>query len=417
MPDQPLLVSALQLVDGLGGPPVQDAGVLAGTDGTITWAGPLTEVPALPENCRHITMPGTLLPGFIDTHVHLGLPGGGLNAAMLLIEPPPVRVLKIAAAMRATLEAGVTTVRDLGFLGPSLAKMATTGATPAPRLLNAIAMLSGTGGHGDFPLPHAIDQAELFRVLDLRLAVADGPTEVTKAVRELIRDGAQVIKVAASGGISTPADTPDDIGLTLEELRAAVEAAQGRGRTVAAHAIGTEGIALAVEAGVHSIEHGNGLTPGLADRMARQGTFLVPTLAVMEQTGDPAVMGHHAHAKAGRWREATEKALPTAIGAGVRIATGTDAGLGIRHGQNLSELSLLVQAGLSAMDAIVAGTRTAAEVCSLGDRIGTVEPGKLADLVVVAGDPLADITLLRDPANITLVVQEGRVVKHPESAH
>lgn len=223
-----------------------------------------------------------------------------------------------------------------------------------------------------------------------------------------------MIKVAASGGISTPADMPDDIGFTLDELRAAVEAARHRGRTVAAHAIGTEAIALAVEAGVHSIEHGNGLTPELADRMARQGIFLLPTLTVLAQTGDPAVMGLHVYAKAAGWHAATAKALPMAIEAGVRIATGTDAGVGIQHGQNLAELPLLVQAGLSTMDAIIAGTRTAAEVCGLGDRIGTLQAGKLADAVVVAGDPLEDITLLVNPANITLVLQEGRVVKHLE---
>ncbi|HEY1570397.1 MAG TPA: hypothetical protein VGG05_03575 [Pseudonocardiaceae bacterium] len=129
--------------------------------------------------------------------MHFALPGGGLNVPMLLVQPPPIRVLKIAAAMRSTMDAGVTTVRDLGFLGPSLAKMATMGATPAPRLLNAIAVLSGSGGHGDFPFP-AGDPSTLPRVLDLRFQVADGRDAVTKAVRELIRDGAQVIKVAAS---------------------------------------------------------------------------------------------------------------------------------------------------------------------------------------------------------------------------
>jgi imidazolonepropionase-like amidohydrolase len=412
MTDETLLMSADRLVNGLGGTPVPDAGILIGTDGLISWAGPMTQAPELPGNCRRIALPGTILPGFIDTHVHFALPGGGLNTAMLLVQPPPIRVLKIAAAMRSTLDAGVTTVRDLGFLGPSLAKMATTGATPAPRLLNAIAMVSGSGGHGDFPFPPDVDPSELLRVLDLRFTVADGRDAVTKAVRELMRDGAQVIKVAASGGIATPADGPDDLGFSLEELRAAVEAATSRGRTVAAHAIGTKGIAAALDAGVHSIEHGNGLTPELAEQMAEQGTFLVPTLSVIAQTADPGVMGQQVYEKAARWREATREAIPMALDAGVRIATGTDAGLGIQHGQNLTELALLVEAGMSPMDAIIAGTRTAADVCGLGDRVGTLEPGKRADVVVASGNPLDDIALLGDAANIALVVQDGRVVKH-----
>jgi imidazolonepropionase-like amidohydrolase len=412
MPDQPLLVSADRLVDGRGGAPVADAGVLVDAKGMISWAGSMAQAPHLPHECRRVALPGTLLPGFIDAHVHFAVPGGGLDVGMLMRVPPPVRVLQIAASMRATLEAGVTTVRDLGFLGPRLASMATTGATPAPRLLNAIAMLSPTGGHADFPRPAGVDLTELFDVLDLRMSVADGPDEVTKHARQLMRDGAQVIKVAATGGVSSPADPPDDDGFSPAELTAVVETASSRGRKVAAHAIGTQGIANAVDAGVSSIEHGSGLTPDIAAGMSERGTFLVPTLTVLNELGDPAVMGQQAYEKAARWREAANKAVPMAVEAGVRIATGTDAGLGIRHGQNLIELTHLVGAGLSPMDAIVAGTATAADVCGLGDQIGTLEPGKRADLVVAAGNPLDHIELLADAGHITLVVQEGRIVKH-----
>jgi imidazolonepropionase-like amidohydrolase len=191
-----------------------------------------------------------------------------------------------------------------------------------------------------------------------------------------------------------------------------VAAASSRGRRVAAHAIGTQGIANAVDAGVHSIEHGSGLTPDLAARMAERGAFLVPTMTVLNELGDPAVLGQQAYEKAVRWREAAAKAVPMAVEAGVRIATGTDAGLGIHHGRNLIELTHLVNAGLSPMDAIVAATATAADVCGLGDQLGTLQPGKRVDLVVAAGNPLDDIALLADAANITLVVQDGRIVKH-----
>jgi imidazolonepropionase-like amidohydrolase len=250
MPEKPLLVSTTCLVDGRGRTPLTDAGVLVDAEGVISWVGPMAQAPQLPDDCRHVALPGTLLPGFIDAHVHFAVPGGGLNVGMLMRVPPPVRVLQIAASMRATLDAGVTTVRDLGFLGPNLAMMATTGATPAPRLLNAITMLSSTGGHADFPLPAGVDLTKLFDLLDLPMSVADGPDEVTKHARQLIRDGAQVIKVAATGGVSTPAEGPDDVGLSPAELRAVVETAASRGRKVAAHAIGTEGISNAVDAGV-----------------------------------------------------------------------------------------------------------------------------------------------------------------------
>jgi imidazolonepropionase-like amidohydrolase len=412
MQDKPLLVSAGRLVDGRGGPPVADAGVLVDANGMISWVGPMAQAPQPPDQGQRVALAGTLLPGFIDTHVHFAVPGGGLQVAKLLLQPPPVRVLQIAASMRAAVDAGVTTVRDLGFLGPNLAKMASTGATVAPRLLNAIAMLSPTGGHADFPHPPGVDLTGRLQLLDLTTSVADGPDEVTKHTRQLMLDGAQVIKVAATGGVSTPADGPDDVGFSVAELSAIVQTAATRGRNVAAHAIGTQGIANAVEAGVHSIEHGSGLTPGLAARMAEQGTFLIPTLTVLNETADPAVMGQHAYQTARRWRQAAGEAVAMAVKAGVRIATGTDAGLGIVHGQNLIELTHLVNAGLSPMDAIVAGTATAADVCGLGDQVGTLEPGKRADLIVAAGDPLDDIKLLADAGNITLVMQDGRIVKH-----
>jgi imidazolonepropionase-like amidohydrolase len=395
-----LLVSADRLIDGRGGEPVPDAGVLV-SDGLISWVGPVASAPTADER---IALSGTVLPGFIDTHVHFALPGGGLDIGTMLVEPPPVRVLKIAAAMGATLRAGVTTVRDLGFLGPSLAALAS--ATPAPRLRNAIAMLSSTGGHGDFPLPPGLDPSGLLALLDMRSAVADGPDALAAATRTLMRDGADVIKVAATGGISTPADGPDDEGFTPAELRTIVEVAAARGRTVAAHAIGAAGIATALDAGVHSIEHGFGLTPDLAAQMAEQGTFLVPTLSVMAKAEEIGLSE-----KAARWQEKLADAVRLAQAAGVRIATGTDAGLGINHGENLGELAHLVSRGLTPMAAIVAGTSTAAAVCDLADEVGTLEPGKRADLVVAAGNPLDDVSALGDPDTIVLVVRNGNVVK------
>jgi imidazolonepropionase-like amidohydrolase len=222
--------------------------------------------------------------------------------------------------------------------------------------------------------------------------------------------GADVIKVASSGGIASPSDQPEWLGMREEMIAAVVAEAEAYGnKRVAAHAIGYAGIEAAVTAGVTSIEHGYQLDDELRKRMVDQGTFLVPTLL---ETMTDVTVSPTAREKSIRWHEMAHEAVAASASAGVRIALGTDAGLSPDHGTNLRELGLLVRfGGLTPMQAIVAGTRTSAELCGLSDELGTIEAGKIADVVVVRGDPLADIDAVGIPDNVLLVLKAGIVAK------
>ncbi|MDX1892918.1 amidohydrolase family protein [Mycolicibacterium sp. 050158] len=267
----------------------------------------------------------------------------------------------------------------------------------------------GLPGSGAPPLDKALKPPSYgyFELLErLRTTLHDAARTRT---RELIRAGADVVKIASSGGVASPNDDPSWLGLRREAIAAIVEeAANYGGRPVAAHAIGHAGIRAAVEGGVRSIEHGYALDDELRHRMVEQGTFLVPTLL---ETMQPVTSSPASVAKSAKWHALAHDSLRASVAAGVRVALGTDAGLGPAHGTNLAELGLLVQfGGLSPMQAIVAGTLTSAQLCGLDATLGSVQPGKLADLVVVRGDPLADIGSLGDPENVLLVVKGGDVV-------
>ncbi|MFO7712119.1 MAG: amidohydrolase family protein, partial [Dehalococcoidia bacterium] len=232
-------------------------------------------------------------------------------------------------------------------------------------------------------------------------------------VREVLRAGAEVIKICATGGVMSPTDQPDFTQFSPEELAVIVrEAAYRGGIKVMAHAQGSEGIKNAVRAGVHSIEHGVYLDDEAIELMLEHGTFLVPTMiapiAVLE-TGEEGGMADHAVRKARQVVEAQAESFRRAHSAGVKIAMGTDAGV-LPHGTNLRELGLMVDAGMTPMEAIVATTGTAAECLGWQDRIGTVEAGKLADLVITKTDPLRDIRSLESTDNILLVVKDGQII-------
>lgn len=225
-------------------------------------------------------------------------------------------------------------------------------------------------------------------------------------VRQLLRDGVDVIKVASSGGVSSPSDDPDWLGAREELVSALVEEADNYGkRPVAAHAIGYAGIAAAVNAGVRSIEHGYALDDELRKKMVENGQYLVPTLL---ETIKPDTATPQAVAKSTKWHEIAQNSVRASVEAGVKVALGTDAGLVPDHGDNLQEMGLLVQyGGMTDLEAITAGTKTSAELCDLGDVLGTLEAGKIADVVVCKGDPSKDVKLLGDHDNILLVMKEG----------
>ncbi|MDA2812761.1 amidohydrolase family protein [Nocardiopsis sp. RSe5-2] len=408
-PPRPVRFSGARLIDGTGAAPVEDAVVDTAADGTIAYAGPAAGAPAPAPGRQEVDLGGrTLLPGFFDCHVHLGLDNPRELVWNHLDSHASLQALAAADRMRRTLEAGVTSVRDLGGLDAGFRAAQERGLAVGPRLQVALRLISDTGGHADFTLPSGVDP---HRLAPGAGETADGVHEARVAVRRLMRDGADVIKVCATGGISSPSDGPEDEGLSREEI-AAVVAETGRrgGRPVAAHAQGAAGIRNAVLGGVSSVEHGYLVDDEGIDLMLERGTFLVPTLATFDFEHRRHLMTEKAY-RAKQWlAERTFDRIPEAVRRGVRVALGTDAGVS-EHGRNLAELGFLVRVGLSPMEAIVAGTRSSAELLGVADRLGTVEHGKLADLVVCQGDPLLDVGVLAEPDNVVVVVQGGRVVK------
>lgn len=398
---EPLLLHNATLIDGTGAAPLPDAAVLV-ADGRIQWAGTASGAPSV--EATRIDLGGnTICPGFFDCHVHFSLPGAGAPPLDRALNPPSYQYFQLIDRLRVTLHNGVTTARDLMGIDAGVRNAVAHGLIEGPRLLVAINMMSQTCGHADFHLPSGIDLTPL-----IGGSLVDTVDEARRRTRELIAAGADVIKVATSGGVSSPSDQPEWLGMRRELIAAVVEEAGAYGhKRVAAHAIGYAGIQAAVEAGVTSVEHGYQLDDALRQKMVDDGIFLVPTLleTMADVTSSPAGQAKSAH-----WHTVAHESIGASVAAGVKIAVGTDAGLSPAHGTNLKELGLLVRfGGLTPMQAIVAGTSASAELCGLADELGTVAAGKLADLVIVRGDPLADIDAVGEPDNILLVLKEGRV--------
>jgi imidazolonepropionase-like amidohydrolase len=292
------------------------------------------------------------------------------------------------------------------------------GLIVGPRLQISITALSTTGGHGDSWMPSGVS-------LDVAYpgcpsGICDGVEQVRQKVREVLRAGAEVVKVCTTGGVLSPTDHPEATQFTVEELQVMVqEATFRRGLKVMAHAQGAPGIKQAIRAGIHSIEHGIFLDDDVLDMMIKNGAFLVPTLtaprAALETAEQKGTLPEFLVQKAKAVLDIHTASAARAYKAGVTIAMGTDSGVG-PHGTNLRELGLLCDIGMSPMEAIVAATRTAARCLGWQDRIGTVEPGKLADLVVAAADPLANIRSLEKSENIVLVMKDGKVLKDTRAA-
>jgi imidazolonepropionase-like amidohydrolase len=320
--------------------------------------------------------------------------------------------LRVAALIEETLDQGFTTVRDAGGLDPAWAQVVAKGLLRGPRILPSGSFLSQTGGHGDWRAPHHDTIEHGIGGLVAGFIICDGPDEVRKATRDQLRRGATQIKVMASGGAASPTDPIDATQFTVAELRAAVEEAAVRDTYVLAHAYHPKSIANCLEAGVRSIEHGNLLDEETAARMARDGAFLVPTLVtyeVLSERGEQLGMAKSSVEKIRYVGASGEDALRMAMAAGVRVGSGSDL-LGEPMGEKARELVLQARV-MGSMGAIVAATKTNAGLFGLADRIGTVEEGKQADLVIVDGDPLADISVLTDADRIRVVVREGEVVK------
>ncbi len=388
-----ILAGAL-LIDGSGAPPVAGRAVVV-EEGRITAVVGERDAPA--GTVRRLDGL-TLLPGLINCHVHLCFGGEADPAAAMLKDSYAATVIKAVLRARQTVEAGITTVRDLGgrdYAELSVRDAVRAGLVPGPRMLCAGRGICITGGHGW----HLIARE------------ADGPDEVRKGVREQLKAGADVIKIFATGGVMTPGVDPNAAQLTLDEVRAAIEEARKAGRRTAAHAQGADGIANCLEGGITTIEHGIFLTEALCRRMARDGVALVPTLiapAAIAAGGVAAGIPEFAVRKSEAVRERHAESFSMALRLGVPIAAGTDAGTPLNgHGSMVAELELMVKAGLAPLAAIHAATAAAAHALGLEHETGRVAPGLAADLLAVAGNPAERIGALDE---VRLVMAQGRLV-------
>jgi imidazolonepropionase-like amidohydrolase len=348
----------------------------------------------------------TVLPGFIDCHVHVMV--SGIDLVRRLQHPFSYQFFQAARNLAATLDSGITTVRDAGGADLGVQRAVEDGLIEGPRMQIAISALSQTGGHGDGWLPSGVITYLMSPHPGRPHGLVDGPEEMRKRVREIIRAGANVIKVHTSGGVLSPRDSPKHAQFQPDELAALMAEATAAGLPVMAHAQATDGIKNALRAGVRSIEHGIYLDDEAIEMMLRAGAWLVPTLVAPRAVVDAASAGSQLPdgvvAKARDVIAAHASAFERAVSAGVKIAMGTDSGVG-PHGSNLDELPLMAAGGMTPAQVLTATTQSAAELLRIGDETGTIMPGKRADLVVVAGDPF-DLANLK--ANIRAVYAAGR---------
>jgi imidazolonepropionase-like amidohydrolase len=401
------------IIDGRGGDPLMGTIVIEGE--RITALGHQDQV-TIPRDATVIdARGGSILPGLIDCHVHFMLEYPDIMR--ILITQPSLRLLQALPRMRATLEAGITTVRDAGLSPAGLKIAVERGIVAGPRMQVAVSMISQTGGHGDGFYPCCVDIGPFgIHFYDVPNGVVDGVDEVRKATRKILRAGADWIKLATTGGVLSPADVPTSYQLTVEEIATAVYEAAAQEKRCMAHAQGFQGIKNALRAGVASIEHGFYLNEELIDLMLEKDVYLVPTLVapvtIVEFAKEhPDILPPMMAAKAVGVIEAHQQSFRRAVEAGVKVAMGTDSGVG-RHGENGRELVLMAENGMTPMQAIVASTANAAQLLHLDKQLGTLEVGKLGDVIVVVGDVLADMSKIADPGNVKLVLKGGRAAKN-----
>jgi imidazolonepropionase-like amidohydrolase len=388
-----------RLIDGAGQAVEQATVIVQGH--TIAAAGPSRSI-SIPRGATRIDGRGvTVLPGLIDCHVHLCWRGEADVVKASEQETLTETLLKASRSAGQTLEAGVTTVRDLGSRDHSifaLKKAIDKGLVPGPRIIGAGLAICMIGGH-------------LRRVIAQEV---EGVEQVRKVVREQIDAGAEVIKVIASGGVLTPGTSPDQAQMTLDELSAAVDEAKRAGRKVAAHAHAASGMKNAIHAGVHSIEHATLMDEEAAGLFTTNAVYMVPTLSALATTGAcrrGCGIPDDALDKAKAMTKRHQASFRQAHRRGLLIAMGTDAGTPFNHhGDNVQELERMVAYGMSPMEAMLASTSAAARLIGIDDQVGTIARGKEADLLLVKGNPLRNIEILRDRTRILGVMKAGRFV-------
>jgi len=402
------------LIDGTGSEPVADPVIVVEGD-TISAVGVAGQI-EVPTDAHVIDVSGmTLLPGLIDAHIHLE---GWQTMDFIdwLTTPLAVSALRATVDARRLLEAGFTAVRCVGGGASIYLKQAIEeGVVQGPRIVTSGRSFIQTSGGGD-PWNMPLECMQVFGRLGQGLAdTVDGPDECRLGVRRRLREGADCIKILTTGAVHSEHNPPTRVGFTQEETDALVDEAHRLGLTIAAHAHGTAGILTAVKAGVDTIEHGSYLDEECVELMLQRGTYLVPTFAVSRRNLDPEAGGlpesEYGLRQGREIQDIHRQSFARAYQAGVKIACGTDF-IGVppmQHGLNALELEYLVEAGMAAMEAIVAATGGGADAIGLGEKTGTVVAGKWADIVAVEGNPLEQITLLQD---IAFVMKGGEVLKN-----
>jgi len=406
-----VVLKAARLFDGRSDTAAAN-GVVIVEGGKIKAAGPGLPIPA---GAKVIDLgDATLLPGLIDSHTHLSMEAtdnwlqgtvDGLRRAV------PETAIRATAYARATLMAGFTTVRDVGsneYIDVALRNSIRDGVVPGPRMLVAVHALGARGGHcDDTGFPYGRFGAEP----GIESGIASGADQFRDAVRFQVKYGADVIKICATGGVLSLADEVDTSQLTQEEMNAIVEEAHRLHKKVAAHAHGAEGAKFAIRAGVDSIEHGSFLDDEGLRMMKERGTYLVPTLLAGEYVTGKAAVRHYPpeiEAKAKGAIAVRSDMFRKALRMGVKIAFGTDSAVS-PHGMNAQEFALMVGLGMKPADALRAATASAADLLGLSKTIGTLEPGKVADVIAVPGDPLADVEVME---KVSFVMKGGEVFRN-----
>lgn len=413
--DQPIVLKAARMFDGKSNALVQNAVVIIEGD-KIVDAG--SNLPT-PDGAQVIDLgDATLSPGFMDAHTHLTADFSG-NYSERRLQELDMNVSEQAiiatAHARATVEAGFTTVRDLGsrsvssreFVDVALRNSINKGVIVGPRMLVATKGIGATGGHFD---PTSGFRDFLFgREPDYTDGIADGPDEIRKTVRFEVKNGADVIKAAVSGGVLSLVDEVDTPQLTPAEMAALVDESHRLRKKVAVHCHGDEAAREAIEAGVDSIEHGSFMKPETLTMMKKKGTFLTPTLMASEW-----IMGKldnypsALQTKAKAATAARSEMFHNAIKMGIKISFGTDAAV-FPHGQNAKEFKLMVDLGMTPIDALKSATANDAELLGIGQKVGTLEKGKLADIIAMPGDPTSDITATE---RVSFVMREGKIIRN-----
>jgi imidazolonepropionase-like amidohydrolase len=406
-----LALTNARIIDCTGADPLEKGSVVIAEGRIKEVVGGTPE--HLPDDAIRIDCQNhTLLPGLIDAHVHMGSVDPTFTEQQRKYFTSYLNIKSIAI-IKETLDQGFTSVRDAGGADPGFRRAIAEGLIPGPRLFVCGRIISQTGGHADGRLPTETYQP-VEHAAGTMSGVYDGVDAVRRASREQLRQGADHLKVMAGGGAMSPADEIDTAQYSIDELKAVVFEAENAGKYVAAHCYSDRSIKNCIRAGVRTIEHGNLMTESSADAIREAGAYLVPTMITYEMISELGAgfgVPENNIRKINQAREKAAESLEIAFKAGVKIGSGSDL-LGPMQIYKGGELALQAQI-MGPMGALLAATRTNAEIIRQQDNLGTIEPGKLADLILVKENPLKDISLFKDyERNILLIVKDGEIYKN-----